>query len=83
MSKEARTPALSSGISPPLTVNVGTDHGGLIVIITSVCLSILLTSLGFRIYAWHIRHKIQNEDVSFTIMTVSPQLLCTARQVVC
>jgi hypothetical protein len=70
MTEETPVPLFPTNMSPPLTVDVADDHGGLIIIITSVCLSVLLTCLGFRIYAWHTRHRLQNEDVCFTIMTV-------------
>lgn len=75
MAEETPVAEFPSYMNPPLAVDVADDHGGLIVIITSVCLSVLLTCLGFRFYAWHIRHKFRNEDVCFTIMTVRTPFL--------
>jgi hypothetical protein len=66
----AASPTLPPGISPPLTVDTEDDHGGLIVVITSVSLFIVLTALGFRLYSWYIKNGMRKDNYAFLATVV-------------
>ncbi|KAJ5475681.1 hypothetical protein N7539_007968 [Penicillium diatomitis] len=66
------TPATSlpPGVSPPLTIDTTDNHGGLIVIWTSLALVVILSSMAARIYSACQRHIFQRDDLLFAIMVI-------------
>lgn len=69
MATASATP-LPSGVSPPLTTDNDDNHGGLIVIMTSLSLVLVLSSLAARIYSAIQRHIFQRDDLLFGILVV-------------
>ncbi|KAJ5153513.1 uncharacterized protein N7482_009991 [Penicillium canariense] len=61
---------LPSGVSPPLTTDNDDNHGGLVVVITSLSLVFVLSSLAARIYSSLQRRMLQRDDLLFAILVV-------------
>ena len=59
-----------SGLTPPLTTNTETNHNGVITIITSFALSVVLGSLGIRMYSAYSRRVHQLDDLTFAATVV-------------
>ncbi|KAJ5344702.1 hypothetical protein N7452_002706 [Penicillium brevicompactum] len=59
-----------SGLTPPLTSNNETNHNGVITIITSFALSMVLGSLGIRVYSAYSRRVHQLDDLTFAATVV-------------
>lgn len=74
MATASATP-LPSGVSPPLTTDNEHNHGGLIVIMTSLSLVLVLSSLAARIYSAVQRHIFQRDDLLFGILVVGRSMV--------
>jgi hypothetical protein len=61
---------LPSGVNPPLTTDNDDNHGGLVVIMTSLALVLVLASLAARIFSAVQRHIFQRDDLLFGILVV-------------
>ncbi|PYI09475.1 hypothetical protein BO78DRAFT_404995 [Aspergillus sclerotiicarbonarius CBS 121057] len=59
--------SLPSGVSPPLAEDNEHNHAGLVIIFASVCLFLILSSLGMRIYATSKRPVILSDDYLLTV----------------
>lgn len=66
---------LPSGVSAPLTTDNDDNHGGLVVIMTSLALVLVLASLAARIYSAVQRHIFQRDDLLFGILVVGRPLV--------
>ncbi|KAJ5377157.1 uncharacterized protein N7496_004566 [Penicillium cataractarum] len=62
---------LPSGVSPPLTTDNDNNHGGLVVIMTSLALVLVLASLAARSYSAAQRHIFQRDDLLFGILVTA------------
>ncbi|KAJ5349473.1 hypothetical protein N7541_007200 [Penicillium brevicompactum] len=60
-----------SGLTPPLTANNETNHNGVITIITTFALSMVLGSLGIRVYSAYSRRVHQLDDLAFAATVIS------------
>lgn len=58
-------------MSAPLTTDNPNNHGGLIVIITSMNIVLIIVSLAARVYASLQRRIVQQDDVLFGVLVVS------------
>lgn len=63
--------SVPSGLEPPLTVNNGTNHNGVITIIASFALFMVIASLGIRVYSAYSRRVKQLDDLTFATTVVS------------
>lgn len=57
-------------MSAPLTTDNPNNHGGLIVIITSMNIVLIIVSLAARVYASLQRRIVQQDDVLFGVLVV-------------
>lgn len=62
--------SVPSGLTPPLTVNNGTNHNGVITIIASFALFMVIGSLGIRVYSAYSRRVKQLDDLTFATTVV-------------
>lgn len=62
--------SLPPGVSPPLAEDNEFNHTGLVLIFASVCLFLVLSSLGMRIYATSKRSMILSDDYLLTVAVV-------------
>lgn len=74
MATASATP-LPWGVTPPLTTDDEDNHGGLIVVMTSLSLVLVLSSLAARIYSVVQRHNFQRDDLLFGILVVSRSMV--------
>ncbi|RAK96489.1 uncharacterized protein BO80DRAFT_224707 [Aspergillus ibericus CBS 121593] len=58
---------LPPGVSPPLAEDNEYNHTGLVIIFASVCLFLILSSLGMRIYATSKRSVLLSDDYLLTV----------------
>lgn len=63
MSATPKATALPSGISPPLAVDNDNDHGGLVIIFTSISLFLTFWALGMRIVTAPKRQGILRHEL--------------------
>ncbi|KAF7591833.1 hypothetical protein BBP40_001030 [Aspergillus hancockii] len=70
------TKLLPSGVSWPLAEDNEHNHGGRAIIVASVCLFLVLVSLGMRLYAASTRKSILRDDCLFalTVMAAVAQI---------
>ncbi|PWY85952.1 hypothetical protein BO70DRAFT_423068 [Aspergillus heteromorphus CBS 117.55] len=59
--------SLPTGVSPPLAEVNAHNHTGLVIIFASICLFLILSSLGMRIYAVSQRSMVMNDDYVLTL----------------
>ncbi|OOF91938.1 hypothetical protein ASPCADRAFT_133990 [Aspergillus carbonarius ITEM 5010] len=59
--------SLPPGVSPPLAEDNENNHAGLVIIFASVCLFLILSSLGMRIYATSKRSVILSDDYLLSV----------------
>ena len=64
--------SLPPGVSPPLAEDNENNHAGLVIIFASVCLFLILSSLGMRIYATSKRSVILSDDYLLSVAVVRP-----------
>ncbi|PWY81735.1 hypothetical protein BO94DRAFT_520536 [Aspergillus sclerotioniger CBS 115572] len=62
--------SLPAGVSPPLAEDNERNHAGLVIIFASVCLFLILSSLGMRIYSTSKRSAILSDDYLLTVAVV-------------
>lgn len=74
MATASATP-LPWGVTLPLTADNEDNHGGLIVIMTSLSLVLILCSLAARIYSTVQRHTFQRDDLLFGILVVGRSMV--------
>ncbi|EPS27132.1 hypothetical protein PDE_02074 [Penicillium oxalicum 114-2] len=62
--------SLPVGVRPPLTIDTEDNHGGLVVIWTSLALVLILSSVAARIYSAHHRRLFQRDDALFGVLVI-------------